>query len=123
MTGPNEIDPPQPTAFEALVRRLAEEAIATETVTVDDILNGGRLTSRYLERFAGLVAEECAKLCEAEADPHERSRAEKAAKAAAGKPDELDRLRHVANVNLFNAGPRNCAGAIRAAFTTGGNLT
>ena len=52
--------PPQPTAFEALVRRLAEEAIVTETVTVDDILNGGRLTSRYLERFAGLVAEECA---------------------------------------------------------------
>lgn len=61
MTGPNEIDPPQPTPFEALVRRLAEEAIETETVSVDDLLQGGRLTSRYLERFARLVVEECAK--------------------------------------------------------------
>ena len=94
MAGPNEIDPPQPTPFEALVRRLAEEANTPETVSVDDLLNGGRLTSRYLERFARLVAEECAKLCLERQPELERFDVQRAAGSTA----------------------RGCARSIRAAF-------
>ena len=87
-------------------------------VTEDYPAHTGQLdpwTLRLLERFAALVVEECAKVCDALKDDETQFNAavEKQLKGN-DEARQLHALRMLSNVQLYNAGFIKSAAAIRA---------
>lgn len=73
----------------------------------------------FARAIAAAEREEVAKICDQQMQTAEYQEAvakSRAAHEAGDLDEELRALKHAANVGLYNAGPRNCADAIRAAI-------